>query len=290
MTSSWFDDIKDGIRSDAMWRLIALNLLVFVIGGLVKVLGFMFNNLQLWQWIHEHLQVPASFHQLLYQPWSIITYMFYHEGVMHLLGNMLFLFVFAQVYQLYMNNDRLSALYLAGGIAGALLFMLSYQIFPAFYAVRNSALMAGASASIFAIMFAATTLHPDHELNLLLIGRVPIKYVTVGLLLLDIVQIPYGNAGGYLAHCGGAFTGWLFVSQLRQGRNILRPFEWIGYLMQRPNPGGGNQQKRTRQSFAKAKSTDDQARLDAILDKISTSGYESLSKDDKDFLFQYSKK
>jgi membrane associated rhomboid family serine protease len=238
---------------------------------------------------------------LLEQPWTLFSYMFLHEDFFHILFNMLWLFWFGEIFVLYLGDKKILPLYLWGGIMGALLYIASFNLIPVFAARLQTAVLMGASASVLAIVFGAVTLNPDHRVQLVFIGDVRIKYIALFTLVLDIISIPRGNAGGYIAHLGGALCGWLFIRGLRSGIDASRPItnftdavaeqfndrnrkkDWQA----KSQPGSKESAKKASADVAVAS---EQERLDEILDKISRSGYDSLTDEEKKFLFDYSKK
>jgi hypothetical protein len=212
--------------------------------------------------------------------------MFLHVAFLHILFNMLWLYWFGDMFVLYLGDQKILPVYIIGGLSGALVYILVYNLLPVFKPQVDSTLMLGASASVLAIVFAVATINPDHEVGLLLLGPVKIKYIALGSLLLDIINIPYGNAGGYIAHAGGALSGFLYVSALRGGIRIGNPLN----LFKRKPKVKVSYKNTGPSAQATTRSKNEQDRVDEILDKIARSGYDSLTKEEKDFLFNYSKK
>jgi len=292
LTGSIIGDIKYQFRyGNMVVKLIFVNLAVFAFFGLFYLFSFFAQSDSLYQLVLKEFEAPASLHQLLRQPWSVFTYMFLHVAPLHVIFNMLWLYWFGDIFVLYLSDKKVLPLYIIGGLGGVIIYLLAYNLLPVFKADIPFAYLLGASASIMAIVFAAATLNPDHEISLILIGAVKIKYVAVFSLLLDIITIPYSNAGGYLAHVGGALTGYLFITGLRSGFDISAiPGKFTGLFKRKPavkvsykNTGGNMTSSTTR-------SKGEQEKVDEILDKISRSGYDSLSKEERDILFNYSKK
>ena len=296
LTGSIIGDIKYQFRNGNMvTRLILVNVGVFVFFGLFYLIGFVSQSTTLYDAVILKLEAPASLHHLAQQPWSVFTYMFLHQGFFHVLFNMLWFYWFGEIFVLYLGDKKILPLYLMGGLSGALIYMLAYNLLPVFKPSVELSYMLGASASIFAIVFAAATLNPDHEVRLILIGNVKIKYVAVVSLLLDVINIPHGNAGGYIAHVGGALCGYLYITSLRSGFDITSPlnnfFDWVVTLFsRRPNIKVAHKSTGPRTAPHQPRKESDQDRVDEILDKIAHSGYDSLTKEEKDFLFHYSKK
>jgi membrane associated rhomboid family serine protease len=247
----------------------------------------------------DYLGLPASLSTLLHEPWTLITYMFTHFDFFHILFNLLVFFWFGKILVEFAGNKKVLPVYLLGGIAGGLLYIASYNVFPVFDESVSQARAWGASASVMAIVFAATTLVPDYTMFLFLFGAVRIKWIALGLVLLDLISIPNGNAGGHIAHLGGALFGFLYIKQLQRGRDVGAFINSIGDRLAnwvRKKPDLKVTYRRKERSTVSssyqhppAVKNDNQTKLDSILDKISQTGYESLSKEEKDFLFRMSK-
>ena len=289
LTGSITGDIKYQFQyGNMVIKLIFVNVAVFAFFGLLNLIGFVAQSNTFYYLLLNHLQVTASLHTLLFQPWSVLTYMFLHVAIFHILFNMLWLYWFGEIFVLYLGDKKVLPLYILGGLGGAMLYILAYNLLPVFKPALEGSYMLGASASILAIVFAAATLNPDHEISLILIGPVKIIYIAIFSLLLDIINIPYGNAGGYIAHVGGALTGYLYVTSLRSGFN---PFGGLLKLFKRkPSVKVSYKNTGTQNTTTTTRSKGEQEKVDEILDKIARSGYDSLSKEERDFLFNYSKK
>lgn len=238
--------------------------------------------------------LPTSVSTFILQPWSIITYIFLHSGFWHIFWNMLILYYFGNYVENLFIGKRLLTIFLLGGIAGGLLYMLAYNLFPAFTDEGIRGNLQGASAAVFAVMVFIATYSPNSEMR---IFRWNIKLWQIALffVLKDLISLPAsGNAGGLIAHMGGALFGYLYATQLAKGNDIGA---WFDRLMDRVSNLFSSRKKApfkkvhknktTYQSTGKKVTTDQrQQQIDAILDKISKSGYESLSKKEKDFLFK----
>ena len=289
LTGSIIGDIKYQFRyGNMVVKLIFVNVAVFAFFGLLNLIGFVAQSSGFYNLLLNHLQVTAYLPTLLYQPWSVFTYMFLHVAVFHILFNMLWLYWFGDIFVLYLGDNKVLPLYIIGGLGGALLYILAYNLLPVFNPILPGSYMLGASASILAIVFAAATLNPDHEISLILIGPVKIKYIALFSLLLDVINIPYGNAGGYIAHVGGAFTGYLYVTSLRSGFDPVSSF--LKLFKRKSSVKVSYKNTDVKVDSTKARSKGEQEKVDEILDKIARSGYDSLSKEERDFLFNYSKK
>lgn len=290
-----WDEIKESFHQGSnLVKLIYLNLAVFFIVKIVHVLLFLMkidNGFSLVDW----LAVPASPGLLLVKPWTLFTYMFLHEEFLHILFNMLWLFWFGKIFLLFLSEKKLLSVYLLGGLAGAAFYIFTYNVFPAFEAVRDGSVALGASASVMAIVLGAVTISPNFEVQIPFVGPVKIKWIAVVFVVLDIMQIPLGNAGGHIAHLGGAFLGFYYVSQDKKGKMVAGWFDrfmdgMISFFKKKKNLKVTHKRPPVDDMEYNALKTKKQAHIDQILDKISKSGYDSLSKEEKDILFNMSNK
>ena len=291
--NSIIEDIKKNFSSgNTLTKLIYINVGVFLLVQLLYVFSFLFSLPLLA--IIDYFSLPANTLLLTKKPWSIITYMFLHKGFMHLLFNILWLYFGGQIFLSFFDNKKLTSTYVLGGISGAVLFIISFNIFPVFENALPNAMALGASASVLAIIMAITTKSPNYIIRLFLIGNVKLKHIAFFSIALDILSIPQGNAGGHIAHLGGAFFGYLYVKQLNGGNDMASGFNKImdylsSILRDTPKLKKTYSRKKSDQDFKKEK-VQEQAKIDKILDKIAKSGYEGLTKQEKDILFKASKK
>ncbi|MBA3649765.1 MAG: rhomboid family intramembrane serine protease [Chitinophagales bacterium] len=285
-------------RSDRMvYQLIALNVVVFLTVNIISIPYFLAGKSFNPESLRFYLGIPADFNQLLHQPWTLITYAFTHFEFTHILFNMLMLYWFGKILSEFLGNRKILPLYIMGGLFGALLFIITYQVFPVFSDAIAESRAWGASASVMAIMIAAATLVPDYTMFLLLFGSVKIKWIAVVLILLDIISIPTSNPGGHIAHLGGAFFGFVYIRQLQSGRDLGQGVNWLidyftHFFNKKPPVKIVHSSKKKTYSSAPQKknvSVSKQEQLDTILDKIAQSGYDTLTKSEKDFLFNVSK-
>ena len=264
-----------------LYLFIGINILVFLIIGLIAVAEFLFKtNTSVASWLVRQLSMPANLEILAYKPWTIITYMFLQREVFHILFNLLWLYWMGMIFMDFLNKRQFIFTYLAGGIAGALLYLLAYNTLPAFSELTQKSFLLGSSASVMAIVIGTATLVPDYTIRLLLFGAVRLKYLAIAYFVFDIIGMGGGNPGGSIAHIGGAILGFVFIKQLNNGSDLSRILKKRSKLKVVPNKS--NTRSETIQT--------DQDTIDNILDKISKSGYESLSKNEKDALFKASKK
>ena len=281
--------------------LILINVSVWLLVKIISVFFFLFNKpdpLGAESWFLHFIAVPAYLPDLFSRPWSIFTYMFLHFDFFHILFNMLWLYWFGKIFLEYLNSRQLLQTYLTGGIAGALVYISAFNIFPVFNNTLPLSLALGASASVMAIVTAISFYVPNYSVQLLLIGRVKIIYLAIILFVIDFFSISAGNSGGHLAHIGGAIWGFTYISIIKKGK--FRPFtglteNWSKRIkhffsfLKKPINNYSNFEKRplSDEEYNIEKITK-QKKIDGILEKISKGGYESLTKAEKEFLFKSS--
>jgi membrane associated rhomboid family serine protease len=238
--------------------------------------------------------LPAKIETLLSRPWTILTYMFMHDGVFHLLGNVLWLWAFGFILQDLAGNNKLVPLFIYGGVAGGFLFILTSNVFPVFSANIDGRTLEGASAGVMAVAVATTALAPDYRIFPMLNGGIPLWVLTIIFVIIDFASIPENNGGGHIAHLGGAAIGYIFIKQLRKGSDwsiwMNQFFSWVSNLF---NPDKKEWKKTARKElFYKTRGTTPyrkvanvtQKRIDEILDKINQQGYRFLTDEEKEIL------
>lgn len=288
--------LGQGIRQffaerSALSRLMLINIAVFLLmlvaRWLVYVISFLFRlNLDFIGWTTEYLDFPADFTALLYHPWTLVTSLFVHNGFWHIFFNMFMLYVAGRLFLKYLTQKQLVTTYFIGGIVGNLFFMGAYNLFPVFANAVSYSTCVGASGAIMAILIAVTVYRPNHPLNLILIGQTTMKWVAVVFVAIDLLSITGGNAGGHFAHLGGAVYGALAGLFYLKGN----PFRKV--VFERNQQKGyraptGTSGRPVSDADYNAKKRQDEAKVDSILDKISKSGYDSLTKEERDFLYNY---
>lgn len=266
-------------------KLIVANILVFLVDGLLKALmAFSLSNWFL---------LPKDFIEFIGQPWSLVTYSFFHAGFMHIFWNMVMLYFSSRIFLNLFDGQRFLNVYFLGVIVGGLVFLFSYNVFPTL--LNTNTALIGASAGVTAVLIFVCTYIPNQEVRVFFFN-VKLWYIGAFFVLVDLIQIPYGgNIGGRLAHLGGAFLGYIYARQLMNGKDIGGRFaklmKGIANLF-KPKKKSPLKTVYKKQSSDSKAAYDRQARqrkIDTILDKISKSGYESLSKEEKDFLFKAGK-
>jgi membrane associated rhomboid family serine protease len=301
--SSLFERAKhDAFQGDYLTRLLYLNISVFLLFALTNAFTSLFTgNFGLIPNLADDLlALPSDPLKLLLRPWTILTYMFTHFGFRHILFNMIVLYFSGKILMEYLGEKRMLALYIYGGIGGGLLYIILYNLSP----ILGQGSMVGASAGCIAVLVAGALYMPQMPVRLWGIFEIKYWMLAAGIVTLDVLNLTGSNAGGHIAHLGGAIVAFFFIRSMRQGH------EWNVYLFQiidavrnmlfRPK----SKKKRRGFSFgessyvkyeevkkpkgASSKSTQDTAKMDAILDKIKEKGYDSLSKEEKAYLFKIS--
>jgi membrane associated rhomboid family serine protease len=293
-----------GQDGNALTLLIAFNLIVFAILAFVRVIYYFskseegaavfYNNFFNW------LTLPADLNKFTSRPWTLLSHMFVHDtqNVWLILGNMLWLWAFGYILQDLTGNRKIIPVFLYGALAGALAYMLAFNIVPPLKEKLPVAEICGASAGIMAIAIGTTTLQPNYRIFPMLNGGIPIWVITVLYLIIDLATVPENNPGGHIAHLGGGLMGFLFMVMLQRGSdwsNWMNNFyDWVSNLFDPDKPKGGKSVK--SQLFYKASVPPfkknlsvTQQRIDEILDKIGQKGYHSLSEDEKEILKRASK-
>jgi membrane associated rhomboid family serine protease len=290
-----WDEIKLTFKNGSnLTRLIYINIAVFILITIVAGIGFLVQNQIISGKVLDLFSVPASLNVLKTRPWTLITYMFTHKDIWHILFNMLWLYWFGRIFLEYLDERKLVAVYLLGGISGALVYILSFNIFPVFTGVLADSVAIGASASVMAIVIAIASYVPDYTVQLFLFGRIKIKYMALAIFVLTSVMDFSVNSGGKLAHIGGAFFGYFYILNLKHGHDIGKGFNRIidffaTILKPRKKLKVTHKKVATEYEYNKIK-TDHQKQINNILDKISKGGYESLTKEEKETLFKESQK
>lgn len=278
--------------SGAGIRLILVNATVFVLvyvsWGILKLVGHNETGAE----IINRLVLPGDLSLLVYRPWTLITHMFIHLGVLHLVFNMITLYFSYQLFSRYFDDRKLVNVYFTAGLTGVLVFLLSVNLFPFFSEFRGHISAAGASAATLGVLVAICLYRPKDTVQLFGIFTVQLRWVAITFILLDLVQLQGGNEAGHLAHLGGAFFGLAWADGMKKQRDyaaFLGRFISLFRLIKRPKNGKVRQIRPLSDETYNEKRSDRQRRVDAILDKITRSGYDSLTKEEKRILFEFSK-
>lgn len=292
-----FDEFKNAFRrpNQGHVQLIIINVAVYLVLAVLLVFSSIFELPEVFGIIHRQLAIPAPIYDFLQKPWTLITYAFVHDlsGIFHILFNMLVFYWFGKLFVEYLGSDKLIAVYFLGAMAGALAYLMVYNLIPFYEARIPGGGMVGASAAVYAIVVATATLVPDYTFFLLFLGPVRIKYIAGFYIIVSFLGSVGPNEGGNVAHLGGALIGYLYIKQLQSGSNwgswITSTLEWIKSLFE-PKPAVKVTYRKQPTQKKQSKSSISQDEIDTILDKISDGGYESLTKDEKEKLFNASKK
>ena len=278
---------------DMLYKLIFVNVALFALATIVNVFSFLMRiNAQS---LFTYFELPSSLSDLPYRFWTIITYMFFHTNVIHILFNMLWLYWFGKIFNRFYSGRQLCGLYILGGIVGGLFYILAYNIFPAFDALRYSSYLLGASASVLAIVVAVAMRIPNDKIYLMFLGGVKIKYIAIFVVALSFLNSISDNAGGEIAHLGGAFAGFMFGYLYKSGTDITKFINSVidyftnlfrGRHKARMNVRMGDKYKDMAYNSQRKASQDE---IDDILDKMKKTGYDCLSNDEKRKLFNAGK-
>ena len=286
-------------RGSMLTKLIYINVAAFVI--LFFVFLFFPENIKT-----SFMFMPGNFDKLIQRPWTVLTYMFSHDGFTHLLFNMLWLFWFGKMFLTHFRGKQLTAVYLLGGFAGALFHLLAGYFSP-----QTNAMIIGSSAAVMSVVFAVVAFKPNHVINLIFIGSVKLKYIAIVVFIIDLmgaagnIKGELGASGGvaHIAHMGGAVFGFWFGYSMRIGKDVTRGFNnflnsfFSWFITSKSDKKRANMRATRGQKFEKPKSDWDytkekkqnQAEVDRILDKIKEKGYDSITKEERTFLFKQKK-
>lgn len=301
---AFIDDIKRTYSQGSMLlRLILINVGVFVLLHVLVLGGLLFNvpAEHMLRWI----ELPSDPWQLLTHPWTVVTYMFAHYGLLHILFNMLWLYWLGRIFMEFFSPKQLTAVYLLGGWGGALLYLLAYNLLP--HLAGTTGFLIGASAAVIAIVVATAVYAPNYKIGLLFLGEVPLKWVAIVTVGLDLISMEGGNIGSSIAHLGGAIVGALFALRIKRGNDITRPLNaaidavvglFNGRSFKLPELKRKRSDSDTRQAGngqqaprgARPDDTVSEEELDNILGKIKVAGYDALTDEEKDKLFKASRR
>jgi membrane associated rhomboid family serine protease len=286
-------------ENSALLTLISINLIVFILMAFIQAIYHLkFEdsvqaNIAYQNDIVSVVALPADLHKLAMRPWTLVTHMFVHGGLWHIFGNMLWLWMFGYILQDLTGNRKVFPVFLYGAFAGAIAFILAYNT-PALIAARPFASAVGASAGIMAIAVATTFVAPSYRIFPMLAGGIPLWVITLVYVIIDLVTIPVSNTGGHIAHLAGALTGFLFMYFFRRGYDwgewMNNAWDWFTNLFNPEKPKRKRElikqelfYKSGTKPYKKTPNVTEQ-RVNEILDKISSKGYNSLSEEEKDLL------
>ena len=256
-------------------KLIVINIIFFIIPLLLNTFLWLFELKDIS--ILDYFVVEADLMSLIFKPWSLITYGFLHGSFSHLFWNMIMLFYFGNILVNYFGDKRLLNVFFNGILFGGVIYITSYNLFPVFEGVSSK--MIGSSAGVMAILFYITSYNPNHTIRFFFVN-IKLLYIAVFLLIMDIIRIPLENSGGHIAHLGGALIGFLMFKSFN-GIDFVDIYTKL--ILKKNN-------KKIKRNKTNSGPDLDQKKIDFILDKISESGYESLTKEEKSYLFKASNK
>lgn len=267
-----FDWVKNKWKQNIINKLIIINVAVFIftsIAGLLT-LGCAGGSCSQMSGLSKFLALPMNATELLYSPWTLLTHMFTHSGIMHIAFNMITLYFAGGLFLTFFSERKLLSLYMVGGIFAALLTVLLYSVIPALGAAGYAV---GASAAIMAVLIAVCVYAPNMSVNLMFLGEVKLKWIGIVLVVIDFISMPESNTGGHIAHLSGALFGFLFAWQMKHGTDILKIFN-----------------KRVKQVKTKAKTyVNKETLVNQVLDKISKKGMNSLTDSEREILTEYNR-
>ncbi len=296
----WESKKKQFQEGNTLTRVILINAGVFVLLIAVSILSALMGVEK--SWLRSILAFPADINIVAFRPWTVLTYMFTHTRFFHLIFNLIALYIFGRLFLKWLDQNRFLSVYLLGGIAGAAMYLLAHKVFPGLMPYSSSAKLVGASASIYAIMCAVAILTPKHKMIIPFFMEVELLHLALIFLGIDVLSIAFDqtNIGGHFAHLGGAAFGFLFGYLYKNGMDISA---WLSAIIKSVS-SGSKKEKKMKVTYKNAtnkthhetdmeynaRKTAEQEEVNRILDKIGQSGYDSLSKKEKEILFKSSKK
>ena len=256
-------------------KIILFNITLYLLPFVLKTVLFLFNikGLSIVNWF----TIDATLSEFILKPWSIITYGFIHGSFSHIFWNMLILYYFGNILKNIFGEKLILNLFLSGIVAGGLTYLISYNLFPVFKGVNS--VMIGASAGVMSVLFFLAAYDPQYRIRIIFFD-IKILYIALFLFFYDIIQIPLNNSGGHIAHIGGALWGYYYSVKYNNGSDLVNSI--LSFFKKNTNNKPSVKSKTDNKSF-------NQDKIDEILDKISDSGYDSLTKSEKEYLFKVGK-
>lgn len=308
MYNSIWNDIKRAYYSNMVSKIIVVNVFIFFMMGIINLTGTLTHSESILRTYHEILDFMSLSENLmndLRHPWTFLSYMFVHRDIFHLLWNMLMFYWFGRILGDFIGDHRVLPIYILGGLSGALAVIIAGSIFN--FPYLNNIHVVGSSACVMAFAVAAATLSPDYLMRLILLGDVKLKYIVIVLVILDLARIfSLENVGGYVAHLGGVAFGFIYITALRNGRDLTYPLQLLFSKINKPLaelslPSRPTVKKKVLQgqksgydfmqsNMEKDENLSFEERLDHILDKIKRNGFNNLNEEEKEFLQEASKK
>lgn len=270
------------ISASIIQQLIYVNIAVFIITLILSSFSGLYGNKT--NFIYEWFSLSSSFEEMIIKPWSLVSYGFLHNGFLHILFNCLVLHFFGRLFLEYFSEKQALNFYVLGTLFGGIAYLVSYSYFPLFEGKVHT--MVGASAGITAIVIGIATYIPNYQLQLRFIGYVKVWQLAGAFILFDLISLAGGNGGGHIAHLGGALFGYVYVS--KASNKQMNFSSWFYKLFSNRKKPLQTVYKSTKKTDSKKSTDNKQAKIDSILDKISKTGYETLTKEEKEFLFKQS--
>ena len=280
---SLINELKSKFKSASIiQQLIYVNIAVFIITLILSSFSGLYGNKT--NFIYEWFSLSSSFEEMIIKPWSLVSYGFLHNGFLHMLFNCLVLHFFGRLFLEYFSEKQALNFYVLGTLFGGIAYLLSYSYFPLFEGKVHT--MVGASAGITAIVIGIATYIPNYQLQLRFIGYVKVWQLAGAFIVFDLISLAGGNGGGHIAHLGGALFGYVYVS--KASNKQMNFSGWFYKLFSNRKKPLQTVYKSTKKTDTKKSTDNNQAKIDSILDKISKTGYETLTKEEKEFLFKQS--
>mgnify|MGYP001152576909 CR=1 FL=1 len=294
------DEMRRGFsRSTMLMKLVWINIAVFVLLRITAIVCMFAGTPGFLEEVMRQVQLPSHLSTLATRPWTVITYMFSQYDVLHILFNLLWFYWFGTLFRMVSTPRQMLALYIYGGLGGAVMFLLAYNLIPTF--AYTHGWLIGSSASVIAIVTATAILMPDFRMHLLFIGSVSLKWIAIATIGLVLIGVTGSNAGGEFAHIGGVIVGAWYGLMMKRGQDITRPLNrlfdmfvngWHSITSIRLRNKTPESSYKYQSSSASSPSIDDddRAQLDEILDKIKKSGYAALTPEERKRLFDVSRR
>ena len=296
------DELIRNFRNESVvGKFIYANVAIYLVVAVVTVLSTLFGlNVPVKTFV-SFFELPASLQQLLCHPWSLLSYMFLHGGLTHILWNMVALYYFGKIFLSFYSTRHFVGVYLFGGIMGGIFYVAAYNLLPFFSGEANGAYLVGASAAVLAVVMAAAMRNPSYRINLFLFGTMRLITVAIVTVLASLLLSTSSNAGGNIAHLGGAFAGWAFAYMLNKGWDLTKGINAVIDFFANLSTRKFTFKRKPKMKFTSASGSKHSADyeynarkkeqsedIDKILDKVKKSGYSSLSDDEKRRLFDAS--
>lgn len=280
----WQDIKLRFAKLNTLEKIIAINAVFFVLPFILTTVLYLFK-ISISGWF-DYVELSANIGTAIFRPWTILTYGFFHASIGHIFWNMMLLYISGRLMLNLFKEKLLLNTFFVGIIAGGLTYLISYNVFPVFNSVEGT--LIGSSAGVMAVLIFMASYMPNSPIRVFVFS-VPLKYIALAFIFIDLVQIPTSNAGGHIAHLGGALWGYVYQRQFLQGNDIGAWFMNTYEVLKKSLNGTSKSKRPKRRAKATTSNAVEQKKVDAILDKIASSGYASLTKAEKEYLFRAGK-